>query len=157
MASQLTEKYRHILETEGPPLDHLLTDVERVFAERVRSRLREGGHVALSAAQLRFLGEVALGGRRVSDMAELLRLTRQAVGQIADALESRGLVTRSPDPSDARARIVLATGAGVALVEDAIDATRAEEERLGREVGHAALRELKRTLGRLERGYGTPS
>ncbi len=154
MDSQLSDRHQHLVATEGPSLDHLLIDVRRALAERVRSRLHAGGHPDLPAAQLRFLGAVAIRGRRVSDMAALLQLTRQAVGQIADALESRDLVARSPDPSDGRARIVVATAAGIALVEAAIDANRVEEERLGREVGHAALRELKRTLGRLTRGAG---
>ncbi|MEX0429554.1 MarR family winged helix-turn-helix transcriptional regulator [Nocardioides sp. DS6] len=59
---------------------------------------------------------------RLSELAELLRIVPRSATEVVDALESRGLVVRRPDPADRRATCVLATSEGerlAVLIEDA--------------------------------------
>lgn len=52
------------------------------------------------------------GGRRASDLADMLGVTRQAVAQVVDMLERAGYVERLPDPGDGRAKLICLTGRG---------------------------------------------
>ncbi len=55
---------------------------------------------------------LASGGLHASDLAERLRVSRQAVAQAVAALERHDYVVRGPHPSDARARIIELTPRG---------------------------------------------
>jgi DNA-binding MarR family transcriptional regulator len=52
------------------------------------------------------------GGLHASDLADQLRVSRQAVAQGVAALERHGYVSRVPDPVDARAQIIELTPRG---------------------------------------------
>lgn len=51
-----------------------------------------------------------------SRLAEQLGLTRGAISKLADRLIAKGLATRTPDPSDARAQTLALTARGRGLV-----------------------------------------
>lgn len=51
-----------------------------------------------------------------SRLAEQLGLTRGAITRLADRLIAKGLATRTPDPSDARAQTLALTARGRSLV-----------------------------------------
>jgi DNA-binding MarR family transcriptional regulator len=65
------------------------------------------------ARALRVVGE--LGPVRLSVLADHLRIAARSATEVVDALESRGLVAREPDPADRRATGVVTTEAGAAL------------------------------------------
>ena len=146
---QPSEKYRHFVDAEGEPLNRLLSAVERVVLHRFRGALRDRGHRVIAAAQMQALQQLSQGGLRISTLAGRLHLSKQAVGQLVRGLEGEGLVRSTVDPTDGRARLVSPTAAGLELVSGAVDAIRGIEADLGRDIGHAALRELKRSLGRI--------
>jgi len=81
------------------------------------------------------------------DLAERLRLDPSQIVALVDDLESRGLVERRQDPADRRARIVVATTAGVELFGRArADVARAERDLLGAHEGAEELRGLLRRI-----------
>jgi DNA-binding MarR family transcriptional regulator len=86
------------------------------FAEELSPGLRRG-----AAQPLLRLHRV--GVERVSEVAAGLGLDATTVTRHLDDLESRGLITRSPDPSDRRATLVRITPHAVARL-DAADADR---------------------------------
>ena len=89
---------------------------------------------------------LAASGERPTqrDLADFLRLDPSQIVSIIDELEQLGLVTRLSDASDRRAKVIVATDEGVALVAVARQATReAEEEAL------AALSDEERSLLRV--------
>lgn len=49
---------------------------------------------------------------RLRDLADALRIAPRSVTDVVDALESKGLVERRPDPADRRASVVVVTDAG---------------------------------------------
>jgi len=88
-------------------------------------------------------------GIRLSALAEALRIAPRSATEVVDALEARGLVTRTADPDDRRATRLSATAEGERL-HGLIAAAREREsaaylEALGpddRDRLHALLRKL---------------
>jgi len=86
------------------------------FAEELSPGLRRGAVQPLLRLH-------RVGIERVSEVAAGLGLDATTVTRHLDDLESRGLITRSPDPSDRRATLVRLTPQAVARL-DAADADR---------------------------------
>ncbi|WP_307828116.1 MarR family winged helix-turn-helix transcriptional regulator [Nocardioides sp. SYSU D00038] len=95
---------------------------------------------------------VALDGPRNSVLAERLRIAPRSATEVVDALASRGLVERRPDPSDRRATTVVATDAGRELLTVVERARRWESERFLAGLTADDRRELHRILGALADG-----
>lgn len=67
----------------------------------------------LSPHQARALSVVCeRDGVRLSDLAEALRIAPRSATEVADGLQERGLVERTPDPGDRRAVILRPTDEG---------------------------------------------
>jgi DNA-binding MarR family transcriptional regulator len=90
------------------------------------------------------------GTMRLSELSEHLHIAPRSTTEVVDALESRGLVQRKPDPGDRRATLVEVTGHGASVL-DAIQAARGTEaERVfGRlsQTDRAHLTRILRKLG----------
>ena len=71
----------------------------------------------VSAAHVHITRHLALQGDRLTDLAQRAGMTKQAMATLVDQCEAWGLVTRGPDPLDARARRVLFTADGLAWLE----------------------------------------
>ena len=56
-------------------------------------------------------------GTRGSVLAERLGMTQQAMAQLLDDTQAAGYITRIPDPTDRRARVVMLTDRGQAAVD----------------------------------------
>ena len=65
------------------------------------------------------------GTMRLSELSERLRIAPRSATGVVDALESRGLAQRRPDPGDRRATLVEVTEHGASVL-DAIRGTEAE-------------------------------
>ena len=104
--------------------------------------------VALAHVQVQ-RGHVRKFGTRVGDLAVRLGVTKQAVSQLIDELESMGVVERAVDPGDARARIVRFTPKGRAGLLDGLAVLERLEEEAARAVGAARMKELHTTLEKL--------
>lgn len=63
---------------------------------------------------------------RLSELSEHLRIAPRSVTEVVDALESRGLAERRPDPADRRATLAGLTDRGAGVL-DAIRAARGTE------------------------------
>ena len=67
-------------------------------------------------------------GVRLSDLAETLHIAPRSATEVADALQARGLVERSPDPTDRRAVVLRVTAEGD-RVQAEVDAARTADTR----------------------------
>jgi len=65
------------------------------------------------------------GVMRLSELSDRLHIAPRSATEVIDALESRSLVQRRPDPGDRRATLVEVTGHGASVL-DAIRGTEAE-------------------------------
>ena len=79
---------------------------------RLRAAFAAAGLDGIRPGQAVVLVPLAAGGLHASDLADRLRVSRQAVAQAVAALERHDYVVRGPHPSDARARIIELTPRG---------------------------------------------
>jgi DNA-binding MarR family transcriptional regulator len=86
---------------------------------------------------------------RLTDLAEQARVTKQTAGFLVDQLERAGYVRRVPDPTDARARLVVIAERGLAAVEVARRTEAAVQAKWTRYLGRRATVQLHQTLSRL--------
>ena len=76
----------------------------------------------LSFSQLNILMRLFHGGRcGVSEIGERLGITNAAASQSIDRLVNMGLIKRSEDPADRRAKQLALTQAGQALIEKGVE------------------------------------
>jgi DNA-binding MarR family transcriptional regulator len=95
-----------------PTVPALVNLVAASGAPRLRAAFAAAGLDGIRPAQAVALVPLAAGGLHASELADRLRVSRQAVAQAVAALERHDYVVRGPHPSDARARIVELTPRG---------------------------------------------
>ncbi|MCC0037421.1 MAG: MarR family transcriptional regulator [Brucellaceae bacterium] len=107
----------------------LITDLSRLIRAEFDRRIGETG-LGLTAGEARALSHVArAGGSRQSVLAEKMGVEAMTLTGFLDRLEARGLVERTTDPSDRRAKLVNLTDEAttvLATIKDVADAVRAE-------------------------------
>jgi DNA-binding MarR family transcriptional regulator len=121
----------------------------------VARQLREASHESLAPwditpAQLRALRVLKHHETlRLSELSDHLRIAARSATEVVDALESRGLIQRRPDPSDRRATLVELTEHGASVL-DAIRAARGTEaERVFGRLSQTDRAHLARILRKL--------
>lgn len=99
------------------PADALVTEqLSALFVLLSRSHVDLG---PVSRPDYAFLALVAkLGARRAADLAEAGALDPSTTSRRVAALVDRGYLERTADPGDGRARLVVLTEAGRAVLED---------------------------------------
>lgn len=99
-------------------LSQLVLHAARALRRASRTELEPFG---LTPSQSRALGVIDRHSRhaerppRLGDIAGRLDIAPRSVTEVVDALEKRGLVRRSPDPTDRRAVTIALTDEGTAL------------------------------------------
>ena len=127
-------------------LGRLLGHAARRFDERVLALMAHDADVPLalsnlaaraqvSAAHIHITRHLAREGSRLTELAERAGMTKQAMGDLVTQCEAWGLVTREPDPRDARARLVCFTVTGLAWLQAFHDAVSQAEKEFRAEVG----------------------
>ncbi len=81
----------------------------------------------ISAAHIHITRHLALEGSRLSALSLAAGMSKQAMGDLVDQCEAWGLVKRTPDALDARAKKVVFTPDGLAWL-DAFKAAVAQAE-----------------------------
>jgi DNA-binding MarR family transcriptional regulator len=90
------------------------------------------------------------GAIRLSDLSGRLHIAPRSATEVVDALESRGLVERRPDPSDRRATLVELTAHGTSVLGAIRAARGTEAERLFDRLTPADRDHLARILRQLQ-------
>jgi DNA-binding MarR family transcriptional regulator len=95
------------------PLPALLAQLKTIAVQEMFARMSDAGFDDVREGHGCVFGFVDLErGSRLTDVAELARLTKQAVGEAVAELEQLGYVERVPDPYDGRAKIIRFTERG---------------------------------------------
>lgn len=114
-------------------------------------RIAEEGFADVRPRQGAVLAYLTPEGRRLSEYAELSGQPKQIIGTIADELEEAGYVTRRPDPSDGRAKLLAPTERGLAELEASRNIIADLEARVADELGEDGLATLMDHLVRAAR------
>jgi DNA-binding MarR family transcriptional regulator len=97
------------------------------------SNLAARGQV--SAAHIHITRHLALEGSRLSELAAQAGMSKQAMGKLVDQCDAWGLVKRTPDTRDGRARLVRFTPDGLAWLKAFEQAVGQAEAELRQAVG----------------------
>lgn len=128
---------------DGSTLQLLFKAARRLDEEAIARVARSKGAPRLRRSHTSLLPHIDLEGTRVSDLAERLGVTKQAVSQLVDDLEAMGVLRREVDAADARAKRVLFTDKGRATLLEGLGVLRALEAELTERVGTATMAGLR--------------
>ncbi|MFD1327710.1 MarR family winged helix-turn-helix transcriptional regulator [Mycoplana ramosa] len=143
----------------------LLSDVSRLLRSAFDRRINASG-LAITPGEARALIQVSIGcGVKQADIAARMGIEPMTLSTYLDRLEAMGLVTRVPAPDDGRAKNVLTTSDGEALlaalkpdVSGLMDAVLAGLDGEVREALRGNLRVLRNNLMKPDRcGAGNGS
>ena len=133
---------------------HLLGVSLYLQSEIMRTLTEQCGHSALRINYEPYIAIIGTNGARLSDIADLLGISRQAANQTANQIEAAGYIERKADPSDGRAKLLIATRQGLRLRKDgAREAARLQAQMI-KIAGHQAINATIGTLGRLNSQLG---
>ena len=122
--------------------------VDTVRAHMLR-RLHERGFDDLDAAHLTVLQYPGPQGLRPSELAERLRMSKQAVNYKLGELERLGYLERMPDAEDRRSRRIVLTERGEAIAHTIREAVAEMEEEWSRKLGAKEFAQLRALLVKL--------
>ena len=124
----------HVLALLGLVMDGLRRDLVEATTGPAAKRVPAAAR-GLRPSQIRLLSLTPSEGMRVTDLAERVGMTKQALGEFANDLERQGLLETVRDPADRRVRILRPTRRGrqaVVASESLIGSIEAQwRERLG--------------------------
>lgn len=126
-------------------------------AARVATGFADAGLTGLRPGHAQLLVPLLGGGRRVSELADHLGVTRQAVAQVVTSLVKGGYVVRVDDPRDGRAKVVELTAKGLIALRTMRQIALAVEQEWEARLGAGRLGELRTLLVTLLSDHGSTS
>jgi DNA-binding MarR family transcriptional regulator len=126
----------------------LLDASDRLNTQLMR-RLEARGWPPLTRSRSLLFRHLGAGVDRPARLARALDITRQSMQKLLEGLEAEGLVSRVPDPQDARAQRVRLTAHGWRMVEDAELVLRGLEDELAARIGEDRLQALRSAMALL--------
>ena len=113
---------------------------------RIFARLHEAGFTDLVPAHFQVLRYPGPQGRRPSDLAAEVRMTKQAMNYLLRQLEELGYLTREDDAADQRSKRIELTERGYAAAKSIRATVRQIEREWERELGPRQFAQLRRLL-----------
>lgn len=121
-----------------------------IAARHVESRVQEAvlaaGYDDITLAQARLTARISDEGIRLTALAESAQVTKQTAGALVDQLERSGYVARVPDPTDARARLVVLAERARAVQRIARKVERQIEREWEAHLGAERMKALQQAL-----------
>jgi DNA-binding MarR family transcriptional regulator len=129
------------------PLSEAFWSVARQLRETSQETLAPWD---ITPAHLRALRVLTRHGvMRLSELSDRLHIAPRSATEVVDALESRNLVRRRPDPGDRRATLVEVTEHGASVLEAIRAARGAEADRVFGRLSQTDRAHLARILRKL--------
>lgn len=134
---------------DAPRVGALLRRAWQRVRERIYSGVRKDGYDDLNPAHVSLFRYEGLDGRRPTQLAESMQITKQSINDLLRHLERCGYVHCRPDPEDGRARLVRLTARGRQLDAAVRVHAAAAERELTRELGEDSFRALYHLLQKI--------
>jgi len=129
----------------------LLLRCARRVDERATARIdATAGRRGFRKAHANLLPHLSFDGIRISDLAERVGVTKQAVSKVVAEMAAERVVEVVPDPTDARARLVRFTPRGVDAIAHRLGVLAGLERGLTRSVGVRRMKQLREALVALD-------
>lgn len=129
---------------------HILSVSLYLQSEIMNALILKHGH---SQLRINFEPYIAIAGEkgaRLSDIAELLGISRQAANQTANQIEDAGYLMRTPDPSDGRAKLLTPTLRATALVKQGAREAGRQQQIFSGFVGDSELEQATAIIAELD-------
>lgn len=136
-------------------IGRLLNNAVRRFEARVLAVMSETGHSETRIAHVNLTRNLDIGGTRLTELARRAEMSKQAMGELVEQCAQMGLVERTDDPSDRRARLVTFTPAGIVWLEAFRDAVDLAENEMRKELGDVLMDAILEGLSRYAAEFGT--
>lgn len=140
------------------PLFRAARRTNELALRRLNERRRLGPEIR--AAHTALLPHIDWEGTRITDLAERLGVTKQAVSPLVDELEDMGALVKIPDPRDGRAKLVVFSEEGQRGLVEGMTLLGQLESEFAAAIGQkkvellgAILRDLLEHLDALERAH----
>jgi DNA-binding MarR family transcriptional regulator len=133
-------------------IGNLLRDPALYLEAEINAALDAAGFGDLRPPHLSLGQFVADEGSRITELAAIMQVTKPSVVYLVDELERLGYVTRRPDPTDARAKLVALTERALAARVVARRTIARVEREWSALLGADRVRELRQLLGDLREG-----
>jgi len=129
-------------------IGRLLLRAYRAFGALATEKLRARGHEGLGITHTSLLPHITIEGTRLTTIAKLAGMTKQAAAEVLRDLEEQGYLERVVDPQDQRAVLVRFTREGWRFLRDAYETKVEIEEEYASILGSGtrSLDELRRAL-----------
>jgi DNA-binding MarR family transcriptional regulator len=144
MANQIVE----------PDLAILMTGGARVVADRLGDAVSRAGIDDMRSSFGFVIRALAERDRTLTELSELLGVTKQAAIKVVDEMEQRGFVERHPDAADRRAKVIRLTDKARRVRRTALRASTRLEAELVQDLGAADVAAMRRVLLRLLERHG---
>ncbi len=126
----------------------LLFKASRLLNDEALRRVREAtGAPHIRAAHTALFPHIPFEGIRLTELAQRVGVTKQAVQQLVDELEAMGALARAADPADGRAKRIVWTELGKAGLLHGVGVLDGIDAEVESAVGAASLAEARRVLG----------
>lgn len=138
---------------------HLL-GVARYLQTRMMATLQEQcGHTDLRLGFSPYITLLGEGDKRLSELADILGISKQACNQAVKQVEAAGYITRTADPADGRAKQLTLSTRGAQLRRDGIQIVAQLDQQFVDIVGGEQIADASKSLGKIYRHLtlGLPS
>lgn len=125
----------------------LLFNSARQFEDHVIRHINTKGFPDLRTAHMAVPRNLDVDGTRITELAKRCAMTKQSMSDLVNQCESMGLVTRRPDTSDQRAKIIVFTAKGRRLLGTIRRAIAIAERDLTGKIGELSVTHLRSILG----------
>ena len=131
-------------------LGQVLMMAVRDFQRRLDEDLAERGVEGIRTGHRKVFMELASDGAgRSADLAAKIGVRPQSMMKTVHELEELGLVSRAPDPTDSRAKLISLTRKGRALIKELSRSTETVWEQYAEQLGERDLEQAMQLLSRL--------
>lgn len=137
-----------------PEIGVLVAMAYRAMAERHQQLMLKHGIESFRPAYGYIFRALYPNGSTLKDLAELAQISKQAVTQIVDGLEERGLAERRRSATSSRTKIVTLTDQGLEFLQVAIQCWREVEAELAELVGTSKTADVRHALESYVSVYG---
>jgi DNA-binding MarR family transcriptional regulator len=127
----------------------LIVGAARVVADRLGEAVARAGVDDMRTPFGFVIRVLAERERTLTDLADLLGVSKQSAIKIVDEMEAREFLTRHPDPKDRRVKLLRLTDKGRKVRQTALATSHTIERELRRGLGDADVDALRAALATL--------
>jgi DNA-binding MarR family transcriptional regulator len=128
---------------------YLLGVTRYLQTETMNSLQQKCGHNNLRLAFAPYITLVGQKGKRLTDLAQVLGISRQACNQAANQIEAAGYIARTADPDDGRAKQLVLTTQGLRLRDDGVSVIAGLDKVFASIAGARAIGDAGISLGKI--------